>query len=299
MAQRRVEAFFALVEEYRTEAGFLGFRAMNILQNIAMSELQNWLGNEKEAWSSPWENQFGEFFKTFDGLIRKIFEKLQPEKFVLLSDHGAVPFRQRLNVNALLKNAGFQRDYSNVAKFRNRLRNAVSRRMTRLGLSGLKKNYFDRLDLSRTRAFNFEFIPGVFLNDSRFGGPVLNDRESEDLRRSVCQLINDSNELQSQNITAEPYRLNHLDRKYSDMLPDIWIHKPDETMMVDTGPLLSLNPWYGPIEAVANLPQSVFTGLKGRYPLLLHTSQNGINPPKGKTDQTLAYQRIRELVESS
>lgn len=297
MATKRVESFIPLVEQYSAEVGFIGFRAVNILQNIGMAEVQNWLGNETNGWSSEWPQHLNQFFQAFDNQVEQLFDQLQPENFVLISDHGAAPYRKNLNVNALLRQEGFQAEFTPFAAKVDRVQRGVWRRLKKLGMKQPDLGYLRNTDMKRTRAFGFTFIPGIFLNDERFGGPVTSDTEKKQLVESICASFNESSECKAEGISAEPYREQHIKARFEKMLPDIWINKPDEFFTVEQGPLVQANPWYGAIPAVAQLPQSVYTGLKGRHPLCVFSGdRETLVQPGDPNDLTLANRVIKRTL---
>lgn len=297
MATKRAESFAQLAGQYETEVGFIGFRAVNILQNIGMAEVQNWLGNETNGWDSKWPQHLDKFFADFDKQIEQLFDKLTPENFLLISDHGAAPYRKNLNVNALLRREGFQAEFTPIAATIDRLQRAAWRRLRKLGFKQPQLEYLRHTDMKRTQAFGFTFIPGIFLNDERFGGPVASESKKKQLVESICSTFNESSECKAEGISAEPYRENYSATRFQKMLPDIWINKPDEVFTVEQGPLIQANPWYGAIPAVSHLPQSVYTGLKGRHPLCVFSGDRSKLMQDGDpNDLTLAFRVIKRTL---
>lgn len=301
MVRVRTDAYLVLAKQHKPDFGFVAYRALTVVQYIAMSEIRmcNGLSGTGHDWVSAWKNELHGFYSFFDAQVERLFDTLDPQHFLIVSDHGAVPYLNRIDANHLLRKNDFQSfeiDWNWTAKnlikaampFVSRFRAAVS--------SGIVRR---RMPHAKTFAFSHSwYIPGIYLNDKRrFGGPVKEGAEQERLVDDICRIVNENEEAKTHGVTAQPYRARYLDARYSDYLPDVWLDKPDTMFPFRSDAFVTENPWYGPVASVNGLPMSIYTGLKGRHPLLC-CDQATANAADASDDRnlTLAYKLINRIL---
>jgi predicted AlkP superfamily phosphohydrolase/phosphomutase len=300
MISRRTEAYLELAHKRQVDLGFLAFRALNVVQNIAMSEIQNAkaLDSNAKTWVSHWGELLEDFYSHFDAAVGRLFECLAPEHFLIVSDHGAVPYRYRLDASHVLSEGSFQTyeiNWTGTAK------NLVKKGLpfvTRFRAAQSKKFVSRRLSYDRTIAFFPSwYIPGIYINDrERFGGPVEGGAAQTTIVDDICNLVNANQEAKNHGVSAEPYRFRFSAARFEKYLPDVWLNLPDTMFPFSTDRFVTENPWYGPVPSVNNLPMSIYTGLKGRMPLLYCDAASAkLAEDSRPSDLTLAY-RIMDKV---
>ena len=65
------------------------------------------------------DNELRGFYSFFDMQVERLFDALDPKHFLIVSDHGAVPYLSRIDTNHLLREQDFQSieiDWNRTAK---------------------------------------------------------------------------------------------------------------------------------------------------------------------------------------
>lgn len=142
-------------------------------------------------------------------------------------------------------------------------------------------------------AFSIRYVPGIYINDhKRFAGPVRPD-QIESLIPEIIKQFNDNKETRQNGLSAMPYRGKYKQSRCDALLPDIWIDHPDTYFFEQHGKFIEPNKNFRPIESLEHVDRDMFTGIKGRYPLLCVDSflANFVKD-KDPKDLTLAYKLI-------
>ena len=266
LLERRADAFEKLVSQYSSDFGFVTFRAPTVVQYLAMSEMELYFeralgkSNATHAATETWKTGFERLYGVLDQCIKRAFEAAGAEQWIITSDHGAVPYKYRLNIHRFLQDHGyqpFQTDYKDTLK-------SAAKRVVR----GTPFAVSRKADLSTATAFGKWYLTGIFVNDKeRFGGPV-DPSEIGHYVEKLCRDFNATSEAKKYNMEAKPYRSLTPEAKYEAHLPDVKIHCSDEVFFSRfEGPFVRENPDYGPLPTIDKVAGGMHTGQKGRHPL--------------------------------
>ena len=296
MMLNRTRAFVELCLKHRTDVSFIAFRAPVVVTYLAMSEILF----EHRGSNATWQALLAHFFELFDEILRTLFTELSPDRFVLTADHGSAGQKFHVNYNVLLESAGWlhrQRTLRSLYRYgmttsKNFLRAATRRPIGAWPSSG-------QIDWSETRVFGHWYYNGIYVNDEqRFGGPV-SVRDIAPLVDDVCASLNASAEFSKYGFHATPHRRIYESAKYNTLLPDIWIDAPDEYFFYNGwNRFVTENPWYGEIRGLRDLPSSMYTGTKGRHPILCIDPQtDALVLDQDERDLTLVYKLVNRTLE--
>lgn len=301
MTEKRTDVFTDICGHQKPGIGFLVYRSVCVFQYLAMSEIEALIENKLDP-----ENFFQEkilsFYQFFDKQVEKLVTVLQPDNSMLVSDHGQSPLLYNINLNVWLQKDGFQTSSSHGANIFKKsaktlagylpknLKQMIKQSAPKAAakVSGLNANW------EHTAAFSITSIPGIYINDrKRFGGEIGSGSEYQELVETIVAGFNRDPENQQYNLKARPYRQVYKDAKYEALLPDIWIEHPDTFRFLQTGNYISPNVAYGPIPSLEGIERDVYTGTKGRNPLLCVSPHLAdLVQPNDTMDLTLAYKLI-------
>lgn len=290
-AESRVQPFVDFCENHRVGLGIFHNKAPVVVQNLMMREIEA-LIQQNGAPQAPIQQEIVDLYRVLDATFEEVFERVQPEGYLVVSDHGAAPYRHAVHVNPLLQEAGLQ-----VAARPLVSPKAAARRVANVLVPARRRRAEQRVqhsptaDWKRTRAFGTRYIYGVYVNDrERFGGPVRGERNVERVVTEVVDLINAAEPAQELGLHARPYRALHRSAPQQALLPDVWIDKPDEVFFEGNGPFVRENPLYRPVASLDGLYRDIITGIKGRHPLLYVDDETaGLVREDDPRDLTLAY----------
>lgn len=281
MMTRRTDVFIKLAKRHEIDFGFLAYRATTVLLFLAMSEIAHILRQAegkgaRQSWSSPWLERVNTHMRTLDGVLSRLFDELQPENYILTSDHSMVPWTHNIDFNGFLVEAGLaQRNGSfgntlrNIAraarrpKFRKQLAQVPAARLpSALQLAGAPLG-------RQPRAFSGGYVYGIYVNDAdRFGGPV---REA-DVRAETASIVDAFNWAalqQGVDMRAAPYRETFEGAAQQSVLPDVTILQSGHAFPASTvGHWYVQNPNFGPVLSVKGVG-GMHSGQKGRHPILM------------------------------
>jgi predicted AlkP superfamily phosphohydrolase/phosphomutase len=282
MMLKRAECFVALAKEYHSEFGFLAFRATTIVQYVAYSEIEILMGESEMSEldlqgtkdDRPIHKLLREHYRKLDQALELVFTELAPENFILTADHATVPFLKRANMNPLLSKLGFQQ----TAKTGQSLKQLVGRFipgkwMAKIALKTPKsiREATRGFNVGQAKAFSCHDVHGVYVNDSRrFNGPVQEGAELDALVEELCEKLNSDQEFKDHQMTASKYRSRYKDAHFADLLPDVWIERPEEIFFDGIGSkFVEPNPNYAPITGLHEVPRDVNSGQKGKHPIFV------------------------------
>ncbi len=298
MQEKRVEAFIRLCKQHQTDFGFIATRATTDIQYLAMSELQSYFAYRRGELTEEEANQHAIWFENFekhyillDNLLKRLIKELNPEHFIVTSDHGAVPYKYKANFNAFLQRYGYQKQKLLVRKTLKSLINSFRWNKP------FKPVY--RQELERVIAFGNWYLSGIFINDSRrFNGLVKEDEIDEVVAR-ICHDFNKSQEAKKYEMEAKPYRKLYPDAKYNDYLPDIKIHCPTSIFAVSEGPFIRPNEDDAPLPNLNNVKGGMHSGQKGEHPLFCCDQKTAtMIQDKDTKDLTLVYKLTERIFNS-
>lgn len=223
---KRTECYIALNDKYDVDVGFIAYVATQRIQYAAMSEIEEIIENNGIP-QNELQKEIMTLFYEFDLLIGDLVKKIHPEKIMIVSDHGQSKYLYNINYNCFLKE---------------------------IGLYGCCDN---------DKAFGLYYMSGIYINDNRFEGTV-SEEEKEKYIDKIITAFNAHPQSQRFSMKASKYRSCHMDTEFNDLLPDIWIDKPDYMQSCDWGEgYISMNKHYGPIYGLRSIEHSVNSGLKG------------------------------------
>lgn len=147
-------------------------------------------------------------------------------------------------------------------------------------------------------AFGARYVPGIYINDvDRFGGPVGTEEKTKALIEEIIYHFNSLGSAQEHCLKARPYRERYSDAYYSDVLPDIWIDHPDTVFFEGEGDFISANRAYRPITSFECVDRDMYTGIKGKQPLLCVDSKTASYlKKKDPMNLTVAYKVIERIM---
>jgi predicted AlkP superfamily phosphohydrolase/phosphomutase len=293
MVNRRTSLYMELHQKHQSSMGFVAYMGANRVQNIAMSEIEALIASKCQP-ANPVQKKIVDFYRQFDAEMRRLFEALNPRHFILSADHGQAPYLYNINVNAFLKQAGFLKETPQPHSVRKHIKNGVKTGLRAVIPEAARYKLFqNRLnppappkivpEWSSTHAFGARYVPGIYVNDSRFNGPV-KSAEAENLVKKLIDIFNQSETAKKHGLKAVPYRQYFPNAYCNALLPDIWIEHPDTYFFVEHGPFVAANRDYGPIKSLWQVTRDLFTGIKGAHPLVCHDS--GLSDYIEKNDPT-------------
>jgi len=305
MIKKRTETYCKLNEKYLPDVGFIAYMGVCRSQYLAMSEVEALIDNKGEA-QSDIQKHIKRLYKELDGNLKRLVEEVKPENIIICSDHSQSPYRKTINVNAFLKRAGFQKTRYSMGKSPRVL---FKKLISKFSSSSPKSIFHEtakslptiikeKMIRGKTEAFGYRYIPGIYINDAeRFGGPVQN---KDDIKKLVEKIILEFNSLpicKENDLKAVPYRQLYEEAFYGKLLPDIWIDHPDSMFFETSGDFIVRNKEYSPIRSLEHITRDMFTGIKGRYPIVSLPHNFGNLVKEGDTkDLTIVYKIIQRAL---
>lgn len=309
MTSKRVKCYLELCHDFVPDFGFLALRSTAILQYLGMSEIETHrkssLAPDPKKSDHPnsilFRKTLFDFYSLLDNELKILFETLNPDHYILTSDHAMVPYTHKANYNKFLASNGFQ-EINKVTT--NSLLTSIKAKMPpslKKLIKGLNKNATPKFLLTffpgKTTAFALNEISGIFINDERFGGPVTEGNQKRGLITEIIDLFNASPEAQQYGLHARPYRELHSEAKYNRYLPDIFVDRPDTLKHVGVGDAVYENPNYGPIVDLNVIDDDNWTGTKGSIPLFYCDKGLGKYFDDDLSDNlTCVYQLVERLL---
>lgn len=265
----RATSFCELCKDENIDGlGFVVQKEPVLLTNIFMHDIVEIAGTDRGARFAV-RKLLGQFFTSLDDTIAYMRDKLKPDKIAIVSDHGAAPYKRSVNLNSLMESAGL------LSCSRRKASPSVKERIRGSGrwigqkflgsdvvFDELRVHEKSQIDFGRTRAFSNFYVPGIFVNDARFGGVVDGSDERKRVAEQVIASVNASKQLSAQGVTAVPFRELHAREKAYDLLPDVWVNLPVEMFPENAGPIIGDNPLYCHWFDLSRLPRDIGSGKK-------------------------------------
>ncbi len=301
MTEKRTKAFAALCKQDQTSFGFVAFMAPCRIQSLAMSEIEELIKNRCSP-TNLFQEKIIDFYKKFDECIGDLISELNPKHVMVVSDHGQSPRLYTINLNPWLQKQGFQYPLSQSANGFKRLAKSLAAFLPK-GIKQCIRSSAPKIsgkltglsaDWKNTKAFSVNYVPGIYINDNqRFSGIIHSEEERQKLIENIIVRFNQDPENQRYGLTARPYRIEYKGSNYESLLPDIWIDHTDAYFFDQHGKFIEKNMNYGPITNLANVDHDMYTGIKGRRPLLcVDTALADLVKTEDIRNMTLAYRLI-------
>ena len=156
--------------------GFLAYRALATVAYLSMSEIQRVIDG-RPALDEDYLKELKRFFSALDSNVKKLFDDVDIDNVVLLSDHGMVAFDSTINFNFLLQKLGYQSKKSPMSL----IKNFIYRYKDLIPYSwrqNLKKSKTLKSNIKRVIGFKPEEteafciselgeVSGIFINDEK------------------------------------------------------------------------------------------------------------------------------------
>ncbi len=305
MTEIRINTFIELHQKRQVQFGYLAIRSVVVTQFLAMSEIEKLIKDEKPI-NSDLSKNLKKFYSKLDKLFERLFETINPQNHIILSDHGMSILTERLCLNKFLAKKNFQKP-TESQKYSKKLINdlkhfipySIRRKIKRS--SSFKEYYMSMVpfDKNETKAFSRGTVNGIFINDKkRFNGPV-ELKDVEQITEQIIESINKDKEFIERGITAVKFKLKHNpNTSFYDFLPDIFIENNRGLKFVEQGDKVFLS-----MEGFVNKPYKLtevkddnWTGVKD-FETLLCVSDDLFNRSqdliKQDNDLTLVYNLIK------
>jgi len=274
MQNIQTESFIELLKKEKVDFGFIAFTSVVRAQMTYMRHFED-ISSEVKYDPESIEFYLQSLYINLDDCIEKLVEFCAAENVVLVSDHGQSAQRYTSNINMWLIENGFaktkvkkiNKPINFIKKFTpSFLKKYISKHSTSL------KDYLSpvNLDWADTSAFSLRYIPGIYMNDnSRFLGSKT-DQELSEISENIIDKFNESDLNKKFGMVAEIYRSTKTDAKHERLLPDIWIHHPEDVFPAASGEKsIQENPNYRYIDDLASVTHDMFAGSKGIKPFVV------------------------------
>lgn len=303
MEEKRTASFVQLARQYKIDFGFVGYMGLSRVCYLLMADILDLIAKSNRI-DTENDRRILDFFSRNDRLLRELVEALSPERIMIVSDHGMAPYTQQANLNAFLVEGGWQKKNASMDGWirgmgkavKNmlpvRLRRNLGKKMPGVRQFVGQQNYVTQ----GTAAIATGYIPGIYLNDARFGGTVL-PSEAEKLVSEIVDAFNEYAPARKNGMRASAYAARHRGCYAEAFLPDIWIDHPDTIFFNDYGPFIASNRQYKPFDSFAHVVSDMNSGIKGVEPLLCLVGDAGgtvVVPDTGHLTQ--AYQIIQQCM---
>ena len=291
MLRTRVSAFLKLSKEHQPELGFLALRVATVLQYLAMSEIQVYLGTSelrKRRKNPAWSAGLEKTYKLLDQSFEKIFNATNPDHWMFTADHSIVPYTHRCDCNRILQDLGLQKyKYDPTGTIKNLIKQMLNRQTFCIARQSLLKD---------SVAFADWYISAIFVNDNqRFSGPV-EDNKLDETVDQICDKFNKHPSCIYYQLKAVPYRRRFKDSRYVDYLPDIKVDCSESIFFKNGGPCISKNPDFTRLKNLKKVRGSMHSGQKGRHPLFCCDGQTAkLIRDSDPHDLTLVYKLTERI----
>jgi len=318
------QTFLELANKHQPDFGFFCIRMITEVQYLTRYEIKRCIEgiNSAKENNKPFvpENTVQEtlmdYYQQVDDHIKEVFESIQPQEFLFISDHSTALFNHDLNLDVWLANNQFLTEISPLEKLYQRFYRSwkLTRFLNKLGIKRAFQKKFEKRPTremitqfkpTKTKAFGTFFdsgnFAGIFINDAkRFAGPVADSEDVDKLVDEICTKFNADNETQKHNLQAVPYRRRFKESKFFDLMPDIQIEKPDTTYCSGRNwAFISENPNLKPFEDKLEGVSYPHTGLKGTDPLFVYSKNlESCIDKNDSNDLRMAYRLISRFFET-
>jgi predicted AlkP superfamily phosphohydrolase/phosphomutase len=287
MTERRVEAFIELSKEHRVDFGFIVFRSVVVVENIAIGEYEKYRTGRGKV-NLRLIEAMKDFYAHLDQSLRRLIEATGAGKIALVSDHGTEVVQTRVNLNVPLQKLGFQQKPDGkpaLAAMARRYKHWLpyGLRQWLKGHKSVAREYssistFNRATSEAFTAGRGPSFFGIYINDvDRFGGPVPSDK-IEIVSARVAEALNADTSFRELGMSAQVV-YKKTDAPYSRHMPDVRIDAPSGLMCNNQQaqfavPGVSLDQ---PL-VLRELVGDFATGTKGAVPLACFINHDSLDP---------------------
>lgn len=203
MNRRRTEAFKSLAKRFKIDFGFLIYKTSSVT-------VETIVNGSKDYSSKDLYPGLKDYYNNFDNYIKSLKETFPEAKIILTSDHGTVPVSHLVNPNIILKDLGFQKMRPKSVKVYlfESLKRFIpfSLKQKIKGATSLASDINNAVKFNSNKTLAFcktknDWNHGVYINDKRFGGPVL-ESDKELLIEKIIGEINNHDSITDSGILA-------------------------------------------------------------------------------------------------
>ncbi len=265
---KRSKLFTYLSKKYSTNVNIFFDKYFAHLAWICMGEIELYYQGKLK------KNQFlVKHLEAFNDAINNITQELKPSGVILISDHGVQKRNYSVNMNKFLEKNGLIKKASITKrggilskKFLKKIiptsfhKPIKSQFFTNKSRTGIPSNGI--YDQSKSFLFAARYIPGLFINTSRFGGNVNSD-QVEFYRKYLKDLISNDVILKKIGIKVD---LNALNSKMAKNLGKEFIPltEPIGVFFEDNGKMVMKNNFLNKHDDKIPRGSSMLTGIKQR-----------------------------------
>jgi hypothetical protein len=229
-----------LSRDYGTQFNFLLLRTIDAINCL----IYPYVLEIVEGKTNKYFHEIRDLFSHLDDALCKLIEDIAPDNLMVVSDHGYATLDFNVNMNVFLQKYGFQ-----IKKSPRKIGlSATIRRLYGLLPLGLRAKIrtakansvvANRIssaadfDSEKTSAFSLRYIPGVYVNDFRFGHR--NEADRFKLLNNILLKINSDPYFKSINLTASLWQNSDI----SHVAPDILLHSDLSVFFDSSGPLIA------------------------------------------------------------
>jgi len=266
MTNKRIESFLALYKKFKVDVGFIVFRSLSQLQYLVMSEIDSMINKDCDL-SGRWKNELIEFYYQFDKILKRLFDDLAPDNYIIVSDHGIAPYKYNINVDEFLVKFNFIKSSFSIKQSIKKVGKLILKRNSLMSYLYNPRGYIK--DYTNSLAFGHWYMQGIYLNDrERFDGPVKKN-DIDYVTKDICDAFNSDPIAAKYKLKAMSYR-SRFNSTFSKYLPDIKINSPDSFFFIGGySPFIEKNKNYGPISDIEHINQGMYSGIKSSQPLFL------------------------------
>jgi hypothetical protein len=304
----RAETYVELCRRYKIDFGFVVDRATTIVQYLCMSEIETYIAMKsmpeiasansgQDPISDGLLELLEDFYRGLDNNIKFICDSLNPEHLILTADHSTVPYKYKANMNKFLEEASFlvrpsDRGQGILQRCRKMAQKHLPARIKQRFKAKMPQKVIgmvQQIDWQKTVAFGYDYIDGIYINDTRFNGPVLDEDRDEVISKIQIEFNKHPMAIEY-GVTIQPYRSVLSDSRFERHLPDLILDKTDELHVVGKGEFIYQNENYGPVPDITTITDDMYSGQKGRDPVfIINDRLADLVKEEDPSNLTLAY----------
>lgn len=274
---QRAHAFCRLAKQKPDmRFGFVVQKEIVLLTNVFMYDILN-IRSASSGTRYAATQLLKQFFRELDDTLGYILHELQPDSVGVVSDHGAAPYEESVNLNEALARVGLTKTRKVERRHSKRPHDVVGSMLRSAAKRVLESGPYDDppvaqfpvasphsapVDFTASKCFAHRYVPGVYVNDERFGGKQYIEKERSELVESIVAKINATPELKQREVVAAPFRELHCDSAFQHLLPDVWVNLPSNVFPEASGPLTNKNPLFRPWFNLSQLNRDIASGKK-------------------------------------
>ncbi|MBL7983241.1 MAG: alkaline phosphatase family protein [Flavobacteriales bacterium] len=282
------------------DLGFFVQKEPVVISNIYMYSIEQLMEEKHPRLAVHY--LLNQFYSALDDTLKYVFDRLQPEQVMVVSDHGAAPYRKSMNFNVMLQDLGFLKYTAEktVAKGKggpvDKLKARFAHEVRQVTNSHPRADFpsFTPIDFGHTKAFTNFYVPGIFLYDQRFGGQALEAVQAQALTDAIVRDFNAHPEAKENKLVARPFRREHAGTPAYDLLPEVWVDHPVDLFPEQRGLAVQKNPYYRDWSDLAGLPRDIGSGKKSPDALCVVDPRflRDVDPARQGLDLTVVHELV-------